>query len=432
MIRLAHVLFVDPGKARAAALRDRLTAAGYSVAMAATAAEGATVAGLDQPDLVLIGDIDGPVALATALKGDPATIDIPILLVADPATPELCAAAVEAKCDGVLSADCGEEELLARIRPLGRLATMHAELRVRAAVAQAAGVRARHRVDSAPGTVPAVLVVGDQVDEVRKVLGTEVALSFAETLFDAEEALGRRNFDAAVMAFAQPPASLLGFCAQVRHNPRLFNLPLLLIGAVNAAEAYRAGATRVLEAHAHPQILRAAVLILVRRQQLRWTIRAALADSLTDATRDAETGAYNRAFFDDHLNRRLAIAAAGDRHLSVACFAAPTIDDVRRQFGEDAAIHLTQQVGQWIAGLLRAEDLVARIGRHEFGVVLPDTPLAEAELVMHRIAGVVAYTDFAVREVYQPVKVWVQVGATDARPGDDLAILLARARHNFD
>ena len=53
-------------------------------------------------------------------------------------------------------------------------------------------------------------------------------------------------------------------------------------------------------------------------------------------------------------------------------------------------------------------------------MVLPDTPLAEAETVIHRIAGVLTYTDFAVREVYQPVKLWVQVGATDAQPGDEV------------
>jgi two-component system cell cycle response regulator len=51
---------------------------------------------------------------------------------------------------------------------------------------------------------------------------------------------------------------------------------------------------------------------------------------------------------------------------------------------------------------------------------------------MHRIAGVLAYTDFAVRDVYQPVKVWVQVGCTDAQDGDTVAALLARARRNID
>jgi len=432
MIRLAHVLIVDAGRSRAETLQARLTKAGYSVAILATAAEGEAAIVADHPDLVLIGEVERPVALAATIKHGTATADIPVLLLADRLTAELCAEVLECGCDGILTSDCGDDELLARIRPLGRLATMHAELRLRARIAQRAGITARDRVIVGGAGRPAILVAGDQVDAIRTALGDDVELAFAETLTEAEDALTRRNFDAAVVTFSALPDSVLGFCAQVRHNPRLFNLPIVLLAGGDPADAYRAGATRVLAPPQAPQVLRTAVLTLVRRQQLRWSIREALADSLAEPTRDAETGAYGRDFFAAYLAERLSFATASGRHLAVAFFAAPNIDDVRRQFGDDAALHLTQQFGQWIAGLLRVEDLVARTGRHEFAVVLPDTPLAEAETVIHRIAGVLTYTDFAVREVYQPVKLWVQVGATDAQADDDLATLLARARRNLD
>jgi len=432
MIRLAHVLIVDSGHSRAEALQGRLSNAGYSIAILGTAAEGEAAVATDHPDLVLIGDVDRPVALATALKQGGATADIPVLLLADELTPELCAEALNCGCDGVLTTDCSDDELLARIRPLGRLATMHAELRLRARIAQLSGVNARDRVIERASSRPAVLVVGDRGAEIQGPLSDDVELAFAATLTEAEDALTRRNFDAAVLSFATMPDSMLGFCAQVRHNPRLFNLPMVLLAECDPADFYRAGATRVLGPAPDARVLRSAVLILVRRQQLRWSIRGALADSLAEGTRDAETGAYGHHFFSAYLKERLDFASASGRHLAVAFFAAPNIDDVRRQFGEDAAQHLTQQFGQWIAGLLRAEDLVARTGRHEFGVILPDTPLAEAETVIHRIAGVLTYTDFAVREVYQPVKLWVQVGATDAHASDDLTTLLARARRNID
>jgi len=51
---------------------------------------------------------------------------------------------------------------------------------------------------------------------------------------------------------------------------------------------------------------------------------------------------------------------------------------------------------------------------------------------MHRIAGVLAYTDFAVRDVYQPVKVWVQVGCIVVGAEDSLDSVLSRARQNLD
>jgi len=434
MIRLANVLIADDNSTRAQQVLGRLAGGGYHAAALADADAALAHARTEHPDLILVGSPAGrdAIALGGALKVDPATTDIPVLLFADNVTDELCKRALEAGLDDVLALDCDDAELQARLRPLVRLEIMHAELRQRAQIAQTFGIAARARVSGPADTPPALLLIGDATDIARQTLADIGDIVTAATLFEAEDMLPRRNFDAAVLCFAEEPEGVLGFCSQVRNNPRLFNLPMVLLSALPAAEAYRRGATRVLPRDAAPALLRSAVLSLVRRQQLRWSIRAALNDSLTEATRDAVTGAYGRPFFDAYVAARLELAKAQNRHLSVVFFAAPNIDGVRRQFGEDAALHLTQQVGQWIGGLLRAEDLTAAYAANEFCVVLPDTPLAEAEVVMHRIAGVLAYTDFAVREVYQPVKVWVQVGCTDVRPDDTVASLLTRARGNID
>ncbi len=434
MIRLANVLIVDENAPRAHQLRRRLADCGYHAAAVSAMAEGLDHAQREHPDLVLIGTPAGgdPIALASALKQGAQTDDIPVLLFADVVTADLCRRALDAGLDDVLGLACDDAELQARLRPLVRLETMHAELRQRAIIAQAFGVQARERVSGPCDSAPALLLIGDNMAAIAPALGDIGESVVAPELFDAEILLGQRNFDAAVMAFAEDSEGILSFCSQVRNNPRLFNLPMVLVGGHGVAEAYRRGATRVLPAGCDPAVLRSVVLSLVQRQQLRWNIRAALNDSLTPATRDPVTGTYGRAYFDAYLQSRLALAKAQDRHLAVVFFAAPNIEGVRRQFGDDAALHLAQQVGQWITGLLRAEDLTAAYAANEFCVVLPDTPLAEAEVVMHRIAGVLAYTDFAVREVYQPVKVWVQVGCTDARDGDSVASLLARARSNID
>ena len=437
MIRLANVLVIDAARPLAGSLSAMLDAAGYSVTQAAAGDDPLGRAAADHPDLVLIGD-DGPAALelAAALRGNPATDDIPLLLVAAQPDAHLALAAFDGGFDDVIPAACDEGELLARMRPLVRLSTMHGELGRRAEVARRFGVTARDRVTAAEITDhPVLLAVGAPAGLVESILGTEAEVVPSDSLFEAESQLAARNFDAAVVAAAAgSDEDVLGFCTQVRHNPRLFNLPIILSGAdgASAADSYRRGASRVLAPTADPLDLRAAVLSLVRRQQLRWSIRSAMNDALAPATRDPETGAFTAAFLDAYLQDRLAFALGCQRHLAVVVFDAPNIDGVRRQFGEDAALHLTQQLGQWIGGLLRAEDLVARTGRHEFCAVLPDTPLAEAQVVMHRIAGVLAYTDFAVRDVYQPVKVWVQVGATSARNGDDIPRLLGRARRQIE
>lgn len=434
MIRLANVLIVEEKSSRAAALGGRLAKGGYHAGWSATAADALRQAQADHPDLVLVGELNGsdPIALGAALKADAQTGDIPVLLLSESTDPALCARALDANLDEVIASDCDDVELFARMRPLVRLSTMHAELRQRARTASACGIAARERVGEPDGTRPSLILIGDAAGALRPLLEAEAEITCSQDLFESEDLLSRQNFDAALIAFTTEPEGVLGFCSQVRNNPRLFNLPLVLVHGGDATEAYRKGATRVLARAPDAGMLRAVVLPLVRRQKLRWSIRAALNDTLKGGARDAATGAYSRPFLDAYLAERLEGAKAQNRHLSVVFFAAPNIDSMRRQFGEDAAAHLTQQVGQWIGGLLRAEDLTAAFAANEFCVVLPDTPLAEAEVVMHRIAGILAYTDFAVRDIYQPIKVWVQVGCTDAQPADDLAGLMARARHNLD
>ncbi|MBC7950193.1 MAG: diguanylate cyclase [Rhodospirillaceae bacterium] len=431
MIRLANVLIVDDNSGHADALVQRLGLGNYHAVVARDAAHGLSHARQEHPDLVLAVSPD-PISFSAALKTDPASCDIPVIVIAETVTPDLCARALEAGVDDVIAIQCDDDELFARMRPLVRLATMHAELRYRAEAAQGFCVVARDRVGAPENALPAILLIGDEAARAQAILADFCDITLSDNLYEAEGLLTQRNFDAALIAFDDEPEGLLGFCSQVRNNPRLFNLPMVVLSGADAVEAYRRGATRVLPRPVDAVVLRSVMLTLVRRQQLRWTIRGALNDSLQGAARDEETGVYSRAFLDAFLANRLEAAKSQDRHLAVVFFASPNVDGVRRQFGDDAALHLTQQVGQWITGLLRAEDLTAAYGPAEFCVVLPDTPLAEAEVVMHRIAGVLAYTDFAVREVYQPVKVWVQVGCTDSRSDDDMDSLLARARKNLD
>jgi two-component system cell cycle response regulator len=435
MIRLANVIVVHGDRSEADALAERLERNGYHTSVSTAAHQGLAQAEADRPDLVLIGEPGGdPITLGQALKADPSTADIPVVILARDDQATSTVRALDAGLDGVIGWDIDDAELFARLRPLVRLATMHSELRQRAIVARQFGVHARDRVKPSQGERPSILLIGSDNDGILALLGAEAEVVAPGNLYEAEEMLTRRPFDAAVMCVGPDAEGMLDFCSQVRNNPRLFNLPMVLVvdSGVSAVDAYRRGASRVFFRPTDTAELRAAVLTLVRRQQLRWSIRGAMFDSLTPATRDPATGSYSRAFFDKYLQNRLDIALNHDRHLTVVFFYVPNLDGVRRQFGDDAGEHLTLQLSQWIGGLLRAEDVTAHYDRNKFVVALPDTPLAEAEVVMHRIAGVLAYTDFAVREVYQPVKVWVQVGCTDARLGDDMAKLVARAHQNLD
>src|SRR5262249_15195515 len=93
---------------------------------------------------------------------------------------------------------------------------------------------------------------------------------------------------------------------------------------------------------------------------------------------------------------------------------------------------LLGKVASWIAGLVRTEDLVARIDDDEICVVLPDTTIEECRFVTQRIAGILSASDFNLtEEVMQPIRVWVDAGCAALRHGDSSESLITRARDSL-
>lgn len=90
--------------------------AGYQANIAESTMEAVAAAASDRPDLVLIGDsLTGPsgLALVGRLFSDPATADLPVLVVAD--SPDARTAAEKAGARGVLNGPVTASELLAAI-----------------------------------------------------------------------------------------------------------------------------------------------------------------------------------------------------------------------------------------------------------------------------------------------------------------------------
>lgn len=425
---LATLFVAGTDPVSSAGLLDRLDAAGYAVVVASEApvAQARRLC----PDLILIGEAAGdPLVLATALRADPACGGVPLVLLCETIETSLAQRALAAGIDELLLTSVEDAEMLARLRPLVRLATMQDELRLRAVAAATFGLKVAERGKLPPGPErPTLLAVGLDPDNIAGQLAEDDAdVTLCPDLYAAERLLEQSPYDAAIVT-ASGEAELT-FASDLRHNSRLFNLPVVMLADTQEtlARAYRRGASRVLLRPVETDLLRTVVLTLVRRQRLRWAIRAAFGQSLGPTTADALTGIHGRPFLDRALDLRLAAARERDRPLTAVLFAIPSVDSVRAHFGEAAGDHLLRQLGQWISRLVRAEDLVARIATNRFCVVLPDTPLVEAEVVMHRIAGVLSHTDFAIPEVYQPVRVWVRVGCAEARADDDRPTLLARA-----
>ncbi len=123
------------------------------------------------------------------------------------------------------------------------------------------------------------------------------------------------------------------------------------------------------------------VLVMVRtgltfRENM--AIATELRDEVARASVDALTGLHNHRAFFEALDREMSHAVRHRRDLSIAVLDIDGFREVNREFGHEEGDHVIAQVGRVIAGTLRNEDLLARVGGEEFGVILPSTDLESA------------------------------------------------------
>ena len=146
-----------------------------------------------------------------------------------------------------------------------------------------------------------------------------------------------------------------------------------------------------------PEALRAAPV-----EALAWCAAFAIAAALVhmlagaerrarkDAIHDALTGVLNRKA----LEIRLADSPDGPtRRAETVSVIAADLDgfkEVNDHFGHEAGDDVLREVATTLAGDLRAEDVLYRLGGDEFLVILPATPTSEAAELAERLRATVA------------------------------------------
>lgn len=437
MSNIGSLLVVSPDLERARSVAAYFEQARYRVTLHDGDATSLAAVRSDPPDVVLMlpppNASDWLDAILGGLRDAPETANVGIAItMADhelarqqPAAPRV---------DDVLPGDMDADAMVFRLQPLFRLATMERETRLRA---EGVGItlpmrttprgnpRALYFSLDPEATLPADFLDNDAVWESANSIAEAEALVTGPGMFD-------------IIVIDVPVAQLdqiIGFCRDMRDNPRLFNLPFL-VRAPGAEQGmsralYRVGVNRVIARADDETFLEAEARSLIALQNRRADVREALRRTLTEATGHPRQAVYTQAFLTAYLDRRLELSHARDRALSVVHLHLPEAASLLDEAGAAACQILSEQLARWLARLIRVEDLAARLSSSDFVVVLPDTLPSEAQFVMNRIAGVLTFTDFAVPEVYRPVKIWPLVGVAGFEPGDDAARILERARANL-
>jgi two-component system cell cycle response regulator len=142
---------------------------------------------------------------------------------------------------------------------------------------------------------------------------------------------------------------------------------------------------------------------------------------------DGLTGIPNKRYFQEALKRELARSGRHRRPLSAAVLDVDHFKKINDKYGHLAGDAVLREVCGRIKGVIRADEVFARIGGEEFAVLLPETALADAAKFAERVRKLVADQPVEVDKTPIPVTLSVGLSFTEGDKGLTPEELIGRA-----
>jgi len=413
-----------------------LEARGYETLSADSRQAALHQARSHHPDVAVIrpgaGDVTADMAeeLAVHLKSIDSVIRYPVILLGD-------RSAASINIEARIAYAYHDMQLFNRIESLVRLDTMGRELKRRIKTLSSFGV-----TDLEPFDPPVdlknlkILIAGNpntafsQIESILDHNSTEIIAAPKTSL--ALDYLNADAFDAVILNIDGNAADLLTLSETMRHNPRLYNLPVIAVSDLTTLgppeEAYRDGVTDILSLPLNEQELKNRVETLVREARFRNALQDVYAHSRHTFTNDALTGLFTYGFLRAHIEKVVEDSIRTNQDLSVAFFDIQSMKTINDTHGFGLGDSIIRQTGSMLGMLVRGEDIPARYTGAEFALVLPNTSYDIAQTVTQRVTGVINNTLFPSGQEDEAISVILKTGLAALWPGETGASLLIKAR----
>jgi two-component system cell cycle response regulator len=425
-----RILIVDDVATNRIVMKVKLAAACYAVEQAENGAAALRAAREGRPDLILLDvvmpDMSG-LEVCRQLKADPATADIPIILITALADRESKMEGLEAGADDFLTKPVDEVTLLARVRSLLRARDTVRELHERGetgvqlgfaeeAMGFAAPERPARIALVAPGARGAVIwktALDLRLRDEVIVLAREAALADggahpgeAPDVFVIAADLTHRNEGMRLL-------SDLRSRPHTRHAATVVILPEG--DSERAAIALDLGASDILYDPFDPQELAIRIRAQLGRKRQADHLRASVRAGLELAVTDSLTGLHNRRYALFHLEQMMARPGRG---VAVMMLDLDYFKAINDRHGHSVGDRVLALVARRLRTQLRGQDLLARMGGEEFLVALPDADHAAAVDCAERLRHVIGDTPFEIDGAFGQLSVTLSVGLALVPPED--------------
>ncbi|MFG6158292.1 GGDEF domain-containing protein [Halomonas sp. 1390] len=142
---------------------------------------------------------------------------------------------------------------------------------------------------------------------------------------------------------------------------------------------------------------------------------------------DDLTGLANRRKLMTRLDEELSLSNRHGLPLSLMMLDIDHFKSINDTWGHLQGDQVLRELASLCQGILREEDLMARLGGEEFAVLLPLTPESHCRQLAERLRRRIAENDFGVGSG----QVTVSIGIAEHRVGDSREILLQRVDDNL-
>ena len=356
----ATILIVDDESLNRRLLQALLEPEGYVTRTAASGKEALASIADDPPDLILL-DVMMPGLngrqVASAVKADPATRTIPIIMVTAQTDREARLAALDAGAEDFLSKPVDRAELWLRVRNLLRLKRLSDLLEKHQVTLEA---EAQARTADLQRFNAAMDATDDSI-----VLVNRTTMRFAEVNATASKMLGYSREE----LFELGPMDLVSTSRD--QLEALYDTVIAGRGrTVSIETAYRKGGSAFpVEVHRQAQRAGADWIVVTVTRDITERIKAeSRLEHLTHF--DALTGLLNRALFCETLTKTLVYASATGESVAVLHLNLDYIKKVNDTYGRGIGDELLTQVSDRLTECVCDRDTVGRLGGDNFALIL--------------------------------------------------------------
>lgn len=409
-----RILIADDTATGRIRLKVDLAEARYDTLVAPAPGAVLALARRERPDLVLLGG--GALAECAALKADPATRAIPVVVLEATPGRDARLAALGAGADEVLTKPYGAPALLAVVRTLLRRRATFDDLARRQGSAADLGFAESAQRFLRPARVALVAPTPETglhwKRGLRATLGHDVACRSRSEVLGAQA--GAAPDAVVIAADLDAPGAGLRLISDLRSRGPTRRAAIVVIDAANdpatVPMALDIGADVVLGGRFDPEEVALRLETLIGDKRRADALRDGLEARLNLALIDPLTGLHNRRYAETHLNRIADEARASGQPFALMLLDLDRFKRVNDRLGHMAGDAVLAETARRLRANVRDVDLLARYGGEEFVIAMPATDLHSARIAADRLRRVIAERPFHATPGDDALPVTVSIG----------------------